>query len=109
MYAKEFLGNNATSFDIISQKTSNSKAKEAFEIWQEKLLQGLVMLGNIFDPDIIVLSGSLSKFIEYDAINKKANARILTQPFVLKEAKFENNAGMIGVALLLIEKMNRQQ
>lgn len=104
MYAKEYLGENATSYDIIGQKDTNSKAKQAFNEWQGKLLQGLIMLGNIFDPEIIVLSGSLSKFIEYEKLNKQANDQILTQSFILKEAKFENNAGMIGAAMLFFSK-----
>ena len=53
----------------------------------------------------IVLSGSLSKFIEYEKLNKQANDQILTQPFILKEATFENNAGMLGVAMLFFSKM----
>ena len=105
LYAKEYLGENATSYDIIEQKDKNSKARQAFDEWQGKLLQGLIMLGNIFDPEIIVLSGSLSKFIEYEKLNKQANDQILTQPFVLKEAKFENNAGMIGAAMLFFNKI----
>ena len=105
LYAKEYLGVNATSYDIIEQKASNPKAKEAFDEWQAKLLQGLIMLGNIFDPEIIVLSGSLSKFVDYEALNRKANEKILTQPFMLKEAKFENNAGMLGVAMLYFSQI----
>lgn len=104
LYAKEYLGEDATSYDIIEKKPSDSKVKEIFDIWQGRLLQGLIMLGNIFDPEMIVLSGSLSKFIEYEKLNKSANDQILTQPFILKEAKFENNAGMIGVALLMFSK-----
>ena len=105
LYAKEYMGENATSFDVVEQKNSDSKARAAFDEWQGKLLQGLIMLGNIFDPEMIVLSGSLSKFIEYEDLNKRANAKILTQPFILKEAKFENNAGMIGVAMLFFDKI----
>lgn len=106
LYAKEYLGVDATSYDIIEQKENNDKAKKAFDTWQSKLLQGLIMLGNIFDPEIIVLSGSLSKFIDYEELNNQANKQILTQPFILKEAKFENNAGMIGVAMLFFAKQN---
>jgi glucokinase len=105
LYAKEYLGENATSYDIIEQKAVNPKAKEAFDVWQGRLLQGLIMLGNIFDPEMIVLSGSLSKFVEYEYLNKCANDKILTQPFILKEATFENNAGMIGAAMLFFSKM----
>ncbi len=39
--------------------------------------------------------------------NKEVNGAILTQPFVLKEAVFENNAGMIGAALLLADKLKQ--
>ena len=104
LYAKEYMSENATGYDIIEQKSTNPKARKAFDEWQGKLLQGLIMLGNIFDPEMIVLSGSLSKFIEYERLNKQANEQILTQPFVLREAKFENNAGMIGVAMLYFDK-----
>lgn len=107
LYAKEYMGEKATSYDIIEQKATNPLAKQAFDEWQGKLLQGLIMLGNIFDPEMIVLSGSLSKFIEYEELNAKANDKILTQPFVLKEAKFENNAGMIGVAMLFFDKKHQ--
>ena len=65
------------------------------------------MLGNVFDPEMIVLSGSMAKFVEYDKVNKEVNDAILTQPFVLKEAVFENNAGMIGAALLLADKLKQ--
>ena len=104
LYAKEYLGDKATSYDVIEKKTTDSSAKKAFDEWQGRLLQGLIMLGNIFDPEMIVLSGSLSKFVEYEYLNKCANDKILTQPFVLKEATFENNAGMIGAAMLMFAK-----
>jgi hypothetical protein len=47
----------------------------------------------------------MAKFVEYDKLSQEVNSQILTQPFELKEAKFENNAGMIGAALLLIDKL----
>lgn len=105
LYAKEYLGENATSYDVIEKKSTDKKAKKAFDVWQNRLLQGLIMLGNIFDPEMIVLSGSLSKFIDYKDLNKRANEQILTQPFILKEAKFENNAGMLGAAMLFFSKI----
>ena len=104
--AKEFMGENATSYDVIAGlKTRDQKARAAFDKWQEYLLKGLIMLGNIFDPEMIVLSGSMGEFVEYEKLNKLANDQILTQPFVLKKAVFENNAGMIGAALLLAAKL----
>lgn len=106
--AREYIAPEATSYDVIRGiKENNHQAIAAFEKWQEYLVKGLIMLGNVFDPEMIVLSGSMAKFVEYDKVNKEVNGAILTQPFVLKEAVFENNAGMIGAALLLADKLKQ--
>ena len=63
------------------------------------------MLGNVFDPEKIVLSGSLAQFVEYEKVEKAINEAILTQPLQVCPAKFENNAGMLGAGLLLLEKL----
>ena len=100
-----FMGEGATSYDVIDGiKNGNEQARKAFDKWQNDLTCGLIMLANVFDPEKIVLSGSMAKFIEYEKVNKAVNEAILTQPFILEEAKFENNAGMIGAALLLFGK-----
>ena len=104
--AKIYISPEATSYDVIKGlKENNQKARAAFDHWQEYLENALVMMGNLFDPEVIVLSGSMAQFVEYDKLNKQANDDILTQPFELKPAKFENNAGMLGVALLLLERI----
>ena len=104
--AREFMGEDATSYDVIrGLKEGNHQAKAAFDQWQGYLVKGLIMLANIFDPEMIVLSGSMAKFVEYDKISQEVNSQILTQPFILKEAFLENNAGMVGAALLLMSKI----
>ena len=105
--AREYMGPDATSYDVIrGLKEGDHQARAAFDKWQGYLVKGLIMLANIFDPEMIVLSGSMAKFVEYDKVNAEVNSQILTQPFVLKEAAFENNAGMIGAALLLINRLS---
>lgn len=107
--AREYMGADATSYDVIrGLKEGNHQAQAAFDKWQGYLAKGLIMLANVFDPEVIVLSGSMAKFVEYDKINAEVNSQILTQPFKLKEAAFENNAGMIGAALLLIERLEHK-
>lgn len=104
--AKIFMKEDATSYDVIrGLKDGNTKARAAFDHWQECLENALVMVGNLFDPEVVVLSGSMAQFVEYKKLNKQANDDILTQPFELKQARFENNAGMLGAALLLLEKI----
>ncbi len=104
--AREMMTAESTSYDVIrGLKEGNIQARAAFDKWQSYLTKGLIMLANIFDPEVIVLSGSMAKFVEYEKLSREVNDVILTQPFELKEACFENNAGMIGVALLLAEKL----
>ncbi len=108
--AREYMGPESTSYDVIrGLKEGDHQARAAFDKWQDYLVKGLIMLANIFDPEVIVLSGSMAKFVEYDKVNAAANAKILTQPFALKEAVFENNAGIIGAALLLIDKLQNKK
>lgn len=100
-----FADKNATSYDVIAGlKTGNPQAREAFDNWQEHLLDGLIAMGNLFDPEVIVLSGSMAEFVEYEKLENIANSRILTQPFKLREAEFKNNAGLLGAAMLLFHK-----
>lgn len=104
--AREYMGAEATSYDVIrGLKEGDHQARAAFDKWQDYLIKGLIMVANVFDPEVIVLSGSMAKFVEYDKVSREVNGRILTQPFELKEAAFENNAGMIGAALLLIARI----
>ena len=104
--AKTYMGQQASSYDVIKGlKQHDACARKAFDEWQNYIAKGLIMLGNVFDPEIIVLSGSMAEFIEYETVNDFVNTQILTQPFKLKRALFENNAGQIGVALLLFEKL----
>lgn len=104
--AQIYMAPDATSYDVIrGLKENNQKAQAAFDHWQECLENALVMVCNLFDPEVVVLSGSMAQFVEYDKLQKEVNQDILTQPTELKLAKFENNAGMLGVALLLLERL----
>ena len=105
--AEEVYNNKeVTTYDVISGlKENNKKAKEAFEKWQNDIIVGCVGLTNIFDPDSIVMSGSMAEFLEYKKIEKIVNSDIVTTPTKIIKAKFDNNAGMIGAALLALEEV----
>lgn len=108
--ARLYMREDMTSYDVIrGLKDGNPKAREAFDHWQSCLENTLVLMGNIFDPEVIVLSGSMAQFVEYEKVNKQANHDILTRPFELRQAVFENNAGMIGAALLLAERLRQEE
>lgn len=105
--AKEFYkDDNATSYDIINGlKENDAKAVHVFERWQNMVETGVRIFASIFDPDIVLLGGSMAHFINYPLMEKNVNASIVASPIVLREAEFENNAGIIGGALLCAESL----
>lgn len=103
--AREMLEDeNITSFDIIEGvKNNDEKSRLVFMRWQNDILVGLIGLANIFDPDSIVLSGSMADFVNYEILQEAVNSEIVTTPTKILHAKMKNNAGMIGAALLSFE------
>ena len=76
--------------------------KQAFNIWQNDIIEGCIGLANLFDPDAIVFSGSMAQFIDTDFIEKSVNKEIITQPTKVLKATAGNYAGMIGAGLLAL-------
>lgn len=104
--AEEMLNDtNVTTYDVIAgMKNGDVKMKEVFDKWQGHVLAGLIGLANLFDPDCIVLSGSMAEFVDTDYLEKEINAQIVTAPTKVHKATTGNHAGMIGVALLALSK-----
>lgn len=104
--AKNLWGDQATTYDVISGcNKGDEQAKHIFDEWQNYLIKGMIMLGNVFDPEKIVLSGSMAQFVEYEKVEKMVNSSILTQPLQVCPAHFANNSGMLGAAMLLLRKL----
>lgn len=102
--AEEILNDkNVTTHDVIEGiKTGNEKMKQIFDGWQEDILAGLIGLANLFDPDCIVLSGSMAQFVDTEFLEHGVNTEIVTAPTKIFKATTGNYAGMIGVALLAL-------
>ena len=93
-----------TTYDVIELAGNNDeKSIEALKIWQNDIMLGIVGLANIFDPDCVVLSGSMEKFVNTEEIEKKVNSLIVTTPVRVLHAKAGNYSGMIGAVLLANE------
>lgn len=104
--AEEMLNNkNITTYDVIhGVKQNDNKYIEVFNSWQNDIINGLIGLANLFDPDCIVLSGSLAEFVNTETIEQAVNSEIVTTPTKVYKATAGNYAGMIGAALLAFEK-----
>jgi len=92
---------NITTYDVIDGLHSNDKQMtEIFNKWQNDILTGIIGLANLFDPDCIVLSGSMAEFVNTTYLETETNSQIVTQPTKILKATAGNYAGMIGTALL---------
>lgn len=116
---------NVTTYDVISEvnavleqtkalqgektKTErltlglSSKYVEAFLRWQEDILIGCIGLADLFDPDVIVLSGSMAEFVDVEYIESELNKEIVTTYTKIRRALAGNYSGMIGAALLAFQ------
>ena len=76
------------------------------DIWQRHLADGLIGLNDIFDTEIIVLSGSMAEFVDVEYVQNLVNREIVTTPVVIKHASAGNFAGLIGASLLALDKIS---
>lgn len=94
---------NITTYDVIAGKQNGCEQMiSIFNKWQDDILAGIIGLANLFDPDVIVLSGSMAEFVDIEYLEKEANKQIVTQPFKVVKASAGNYSGMIGAALLAL-------
>lgn len=102
--AEEVTGNpDVTTYDVIGGlKAGDEKMVEAFNKWQNDILNGIIGLANLFDPDCVVLSGSMAQFVDVEYLEKEANSQIIVQPIKVLMATTGNYAGMIGAGLLAL-------
>ncbi len=100
--AEEISGDSdITTYDVIENK-DRPMMKKILETWQNDILEGIIGLANIFDPDVVVLSGSMAEFVDIEYFEKQANKEIVTTPFKVVKASAGNYSGMIGAALLAL-------
>jgi len=104
--AEEMLNDkNITTYDVIEGvKSGNPDMQKVFDRWVSDITVGIIGLANIFDPDCIVLSGSMAQFINPKEIEHVVNEEIVTSPTSVRIATAGNYSGMIGAALLGLEK-----
>lgn len=104
--AEEMLNDkNVTTYDVIDGvKNGNEMMKKILKRWQNDIITGIKGLTNIFDPDCIVLSGSMAQFVDIKTVEKEVNSDIVTTPTSIRLATAGNYSGMIGVALLAMER-----
>lgn len=85
----------------------DSEYRKVYNAWQEELISGLNMLNRLLDTEVISLSGSLAKIVDYAAVNTVMSLLNPHNPPQIKPAGKGTNAGLIGAALLLIDNIKK--
>ena len=94
-----------TTYDVIGGvELKDELMMKIFNRWQDDILAGIIGLANIFDPDMVVLSGSMAQFVDTHYLTKMVNEEIVTTPTRVVKAEAGNYSGMIGAALLAFDK-----
>ena len=104
--AQEILGKNLTTYQIIEGYNGGFEGfDEVVTTWRKNIAIGILGLSNIFDPDCVVLSGSMAQFLETEPIQNYVNSKTCTSPIKVFQATAGNYSGMIGAAILALEKL----
>ena len=104
LYKKKKISEISTHDIIEGIKEKDKFSIKVFDLWHEHLLSGFISLTNVFDPESIVVSGGMGEFIRFDELETKINNSVVVSPIKLLPAKMKNYAGMVGAALLVIDK-----
>lgn len=92
-----------TTYDITDGVEKNDAFSIAvFEMWLKCLETGLVSLTDIFNPDCIVISGGMCRFVDTQKLEQAVNAESVVADTVVRPAKTGNHAGMIGAGVLAL-------
>lgn len=104
--AEEMLNNkDVTTYDVINGvKAKDEKMIAVLNRWEEDITNGIIGLANLFDPECVVLSGSMAEFVDTEKIEKNVNEQIVTTLTKVLKASAGNFSGMIGAALLAFQK-----
>lgn len=88
------------SDDILAQKIVNT--------WHEHVAYGMVNLAHILNPDAFVVTGGLSKYVDFQLLHDMVVDRCLPtigRSIEIKQSQLQNHAGIIGAAQFVIEEL----
>lgn len=83
-------------------------ARRIVNLWHEHLASGIVTLAHTLDPDCFIVSGGMSKFIDYDLLREMVIDRTLprvSERLDIYNSKLGTEAGIIGAAHLILDRV----
>lgn len=98
-------GLSLTPSELFQQVETNEKARQLVEQFAEDLAIYISTLQAIFDMDMLIIGGGVSESAEaWLGELQRQLKKVLLNPLKVEVAKFENDAGMLGAALLVLDQ-----
>ena len=95
-----------TNQDILdAARDGEVLAQRMIEKWHEYVAVGMVSVAHILDPDVFVITGGMSKFVDYQLLREMLADRTLprvSQNLEIHPSLLSEAAGMVGAANLVL-------
>ena len=100
---------NLKNADIFEAANKNDiVAKQIINLWHKHLVAGMVSITHVLNPNCFVLSGGLSKFIDYEMLSELlADSTIpqISENLKIYRSDLGDYAGITGAAQLILDKL----
>ncbi len=90
---------------IAAWESGDFIAQEVMNQWHFHIATGLGSLLNVLDPSITVVGGGMAKFVDFPKLRTLTQERAMYKDIQLVPAKLGNQAGIVGAALLALERV----
>jgi glucokinase len=95
-----------TTHDLIAAlRAGDFIAKEVMDLWHYHIATGLGSLLNVLDPEIVVVGGGMAEFVDFERLLFLTKERSMYKNIRLMPAQLGNQAGIMGAALLALERV----
>lgn len=93
---------------VAAAKEKDIIAMRIVNLWHEHLASGIVTLAHTLDPDSFIVSGGMSKFIDYDLLREMVTDRTLprvSEKLDIYGSTLGTDAGVIGAAQIVLDRV----
>lgn len=103
------LKDNLTNQDIIeAHQCGDPIAARILYIWHEHVAAGMVSLAHTLDPDCFIITGGMSKFVNYQLLKEMVTDRVLpriAEKLEIHASILGEAAGTVGAAHLVLDSI----
>ena len=120
--AKEILNNITAEQSPLAKNISNFKNADIFEaasradlvaiqilnLWHRHLVAGMISIAHTLNPDCFILSGGLSKLIDYDLLSElliDSTLPAVSKNLKIYKSDLDDYAGIIGAGQLILDRL----